>query len=418
VTAVATVPDPHDLGRLTNRTRLRSTAAALGRRSVLRGALAGAAGLTGAAALSGCGVPGHTVRPGGHDIGEAGHDYSATEKKVVFANWPAYIDVDDKHPSKRPTLDAFTRKTGIQVTYLEVINDNNDWYTKVDPSLVKGVDTGYDLMVVSDYMLGKYRAYDYIQALDLRNMPNHAKLRPEMLNDPIDKGRRFSVPWAYGYTTISYNTDLVKEPITSIAEVFTRPDLHGKVSLFSEMEDTMALAMLAVGKDPEKFTDADFNKALEYVRRAKSSGQIRSFTGNDYLSDFQQGNTAVTMAYSGDVAQLGKKNLVTVYLPKEGMLSWSDNVVIPNYARHKTNAEKLLDYYLEPKVAATLDDWIDYIPCVDGAVDELRRIDPEAARSPLIVPTAAMRAKARGFMSLSIAQLNDYTSRFQQVTGQ
>jgi spermidine/putrescine transport system substrate-binding protein len=100
------------------------------------------------------------------------------------------------------------------------------------------------------------------------------------------------------------------------------------------------------------------------------------------------------------------------------MLSWSDNVVIPNYARHKTNAEKLLNYYLEPEVAATLDDWIDYIPCVDGAVEQLRRIDPEAAKSPLIVPTAAMRAKARGFMSLSIAQLNDYTSRFQQVTGQ
>ncbi len=208
------------------------------------------------------------------------------------------------------------------------------------------------------------------------------------------------------------------QPITSIAEIFTRPDLHGKVSLFSEMEDTVALSMLAQGLDPQKFSDADFNKALEYVRRAKGTGQIRSFTGNDYLSDFQQGNTAVTMAYSGDVAQLGKPNLVTVDLPKEGMLSWSDNCVIPNFARHKTNAEKLLNYYLQPQVAAELDDWIDYIPVVQGAVQALRKLDPQTAASPLIVPTARMQARARGFMSLSIDQLNDYTARFQQVTGQ
>jgi spermidine/putrescine transport system substrate-binding protein len=374
--------------------------------------------VAGAGALSACGVAGHVVPAGAKATGEAGKDYSATEKKVVFANWPAYIDVDDKDQNKRPTLDAFEKQSGIAVEYLEVINDNNDFYTKVDPSLVKGIDTGYDIMVVSDYMVAKYRTYDYIQELDLANIPNHSKLLPQVIRSSTDPGRRFTIPWAYGYTTIAYNTKLVKEPITSIAEVFTRSDLHGKVSLFSEMEDTVAMALLAQGLNPEKFTDAEFNKALEYVRRAKDAGQIRSFTGNDYLSDFQQGNTAVTMAYSGDVAQLGKPNLVTVYLPKEGMLSWSDNCVIPNFARHKTNAEKLLNYYLQPDVAAALDDWIDYIPSVQGAVKALRELDPETASSPLIVPTKRMQDRARGFMALTIAQLNDYTARFQQVTGQ
>jgi spermidine/putrescine transport system substrate-binding protein len=407
-----------DLAKYTNRTRARSTAAAVSRRSLLRGAAAGGLAVAGAGALSACGVAGHVVPAGAKATGEAGKDYSATEKKVVFANWPAYIDVDDDHPDKRPTLDAFEKQSGIAVEYLEVINDNNDFYTKVDPSLVKGIDTGYDIMVVSDYMVAKYRTYDYIQELDLANIPNHSKLLPQVIRSSTDPGRRFTIPWAYGYTTIAYNTKLVKEPITSIAEVFTRSDLHGKVSLFSEMEDTVAMALLAQGLNPEKFTDAEFNKALEYVRRAKDAGQIRSFTGNDYLSDFQQGNTAVTMAYSGDVAQLGKPNLVTVYLPKEGMLSWSDNCVIPNFARHKTNAEKLLNYYLQPDVAAELDDWIDYIPSVQGAVKALQKLDPETASSPLIVPTKRMQDRARGFMALTIAQLNDYTARFQQVTGQ
>ncbi|MFC1431327.1 PotD/PotF family extracellular solute-binding protein [Streptacidiphilus sp. N1-3] len=413
-----TGPSFEDLARFANRTRARSSAAAMSRRSLLRGATAGGLAVAGAGLLSACGVQGHVVPPGAKATGQAGKDYSDTEKKVVWATWPAYIDIDDKHPDKRPTLDAFVKESGIQVDYLEIINDNNDFYTKVDPYLVKGIDTGYDIMVVSDYMVAKYRTYDYLQELDLANIPNHDKMLPSVLKDPTDPGRRFSVPWAYGFTTIAYNSKLVKQPITSVAEIFTRPDLHGKVSLFSEMEDTAALALLALGHDPEKFTDAEFNEALEYIRKAKSSGQIRAFTGNDYLSDFQNGNTAVTMAYSGDVAQLGIDYLVTVNLPKEGLLAWSDNCVIPNFARHKTNAEKLLNYYLQPDVAAALDDYIDYVPVVDGAVAALQQLDPDTASSPLIVPTKEMEAKAHGFMALTIAQLNDYTSRFQQTIGQ
>jgi spermidine/putrescine transport system substrate-binding protein len=409
-----------DLSRFTNRTRARSVASAMSRRSLLRGATAGGLVVAGAGALSACGVKGAaTATPSGQPkIGKAGTDYSATEKKLVWANWPAYIDVDSKDANKHPTLDDFTKQTGISVKYLEVINDNNDWYTKINPSLVKGVDTGYDLMVVSDYMLPKFRQYNYIQELDLANIPNHGNMLPEVLNDPVDPGRKFSTPWAYGFTTIAYNSKLVKTPITSIAELFTRADLRGKVTLFAEMEDTMALAMLAVGHNPTNFTDAQFNEALDYVRKAKNAGQVRAYTGNDYLGDFQQGNTAVTMAYSGDVAQLGKDYLVTVDLPKEGMLSWNDNCVIPNYARHKTNAEKLLNYYLQPDVAAALDDYIDYIPGVTGAVAALQKLDPATAKSPLIVPTKQMLANAHGFMPLSVAQLDDYTSRFQQVTGQ
>jgi spermidine/putrescine transport system substrate-binding protein len=210
----------------------------------------------------------------------------------------------------------------------------------------------------------------------------------------------------------------VKTPITSNAELCTRADLKGKVSLFAEMEDTMGAALLALGYNPTNFTDAQFAKALDYVKKARDAGQIRAYTGNDYLSDFQQGNTAVTMAYSGDVAQLGKPNLVTVDLPKEGLLAWSDNMVIPNYAKHKKNAELLMNYYLQPSVAATLDDWIEYIPVVTGAEAALTKLDPSAAKNPLVVPTSAMRAKAHNFMSISLAKLDDYTTRFQQVTGQ
>jgi spermidine/putrescine transport system substrate-binding protein len=403
-----------DLAKYENKTR------ALSRRSLLRGVVFGGAAVAGAGALAACGVSAAGPKPvsAGQAVGHAGKDFSDSEKIVNFSNWPAYIDVDSKNQNDHPTLDEFTKQTGIKVNYVEEINDNNDFYTKIDPALAAGKDTGRDVVVLSDFMIPKLRQLNYIEELDADLVPNRRNMLPTMLNDPIDPGRRFSMPWASGFTTLAYNSDLVTTPITSIGELFTRPDLKGRVTLFAEMEDTVAFALLAIGKDPAKFTDADFAASLDYIRKAKAAGQVRQFSGNDYLSDFQQGNTAATMAYSGDVAQLGQANLKTVDLPAEGMLSWSDNMVIPNYARHKKNAEKLMNFYYTPTVAAELSDYTDYIPPVAGADAALRALDPDTAKVPLIVPTSQMLAKARPFQSLTVAQLDNYTEQFQQISGQ
>ncbi len=349
-------------------------------------------------------------------VGRAGPDHSADEREVVFANWPDYIDAAG-HPGSDDgtTLDDFTRQTGVTVRYQEVIKDNNDWYTRIEPSLRAGRDTGYDLMVLGDYMISKCRHHDFLQELDLTRIPRHCLLMTDSLGDPVDPGRRFSVPWARGYTTIAYNRTLVERPVTRLKDLFTRFDLHGMVTLFVEMDDTIGLAMLALGLNPEHFTDAQFSRALEFVRRARESGQVRRFAGSDYLRDFERGATAAGMTYSGDISQLGDSRLVVVHEPLEGMLTWSDNMVIPNMARHKANAEELINHYLDPSVAARLDHYIGYPPSVKGAAAALERLDPRSAAGPLLNPTPTMRAAARGFMSLSVDQLDDYTGRFQEM---
>ncbi|HZP53181.1 spermidine/putrescine ABC transporter substrate-binding protein [Actinocrinis sp.] len=391
--------------------------AAVSRRSILRNAAVGGLAVAGAGSLAACGTaPAHKTVPVAQATGHAGTDYSATEKVINFSNWPAYIDIDSKDKNKHPTLDEFKAQTGITVNYTEDINDNNEFYTTIDPMLAGGKDTGRDLMVLSDYMIPKLRENDYIQKLDLANIPNHGNMTAQMANVPVDPGRQYTVPWASGFTVIAYNAKLISTPITSIKELFTRPDLKGKVSLMAEMEDTVAFALMALGKDPSKFTDDDFNAAIAYIQKAKDAGQVRAYSGNDYLSDFTQGNTVVTMAYSGDVAALGIDYLKTVF-PQEGSLSWYDNMCIPNYARHKTNAEKLMNYYLQPKVAAELDDYINYIPVVEGAVDALKTLDSTAASNPLIVPTPQELTTAKPFMAITVAKLDEYTKKYLQVTG-
>jgi spermidine/putrescine transport system substrate-binding protein len=392
--------------------------AALTRRSILRGTALGGLAAVGAGALAACGTKGTAAAaiPSAQATGHAAaKDYSDTEKLLNFSNWGSYIDVSQSDKNDHPTLDGYTKATGVKVNYNEEITDNDEFYTKLDPLLKAGSDTGRDLIVMSDYMIPKLRHYNYIQELDLKNIPNHANILQAVLNDSIDPGRKYTMPWAYGYTVIAYNAQLTS-PITSIKQLFEDPSLKGKVTLFQEMEDTVSFALLALGKSPANFTEDDYKAALAYIQKAKDAGQVRQFRGQDYINDFSQGNIAATMAYSGDVAQLNTPNLKTV-IPSDGMLAWSDNMCIPNYARHKKNAELLMNYYYNPDVEATLDDYINYIPAVNGAVDSLKTIDANAVTNELIVPTAAMQAAAHPFMALSVDQLDSYTQQFKKISG-
>ena len=132
-------------------------------------------------------------------------------------------------------------------------------------------------------------------------------------------------------------------------ELLTRADLKGKVSLLSEMNDTMLFMLRITGADPEKFTDEEFGVALDKLQEYVDSGQIRRFTGNDYVRDLNAGNIAACEAWSGDVIAMQYDNPdIKFVIPEEGLGLWSDNMLVPNKADHKANAEKLMDYYYDP----------------------------------------------------------------------
>ena len=66
---------------------------------------------------------------------------------------------------------------------------------------------------------------------------------------------------------------------------------------------------------------------------------------------------------------------------------WTDNMLVPTMAQHKNNAERLMDYYYDPAVAAELAAWVHYICPVEGAQEEMAKIDPSLVENPLIFPT-------------------------------
>jgi spermidine/putrescine transport system substrate-binding protein len=397
------------------RRSFRSGRAALTRRSLLRASAGGALAAGGLGTLSACGIPPAGTTRGGM----AGEDRSAEEKTVSFSNWTEYMDVDDsgKH---HPTLEAFTERTGIKVRYSEDINDNNEFFGKIKPQLAAGQDTGRDLIVLTDWLAGRLIRLGWVQKLDPSNLPHaFTNLSPQFRNPDWDPGRAYSYPWQGISTVIAYNKKALDGvEVKSVSDLLDNPRLKGRVGFLTEMRDSVGMTLLDMGKDPADFTDDDYDAAIARLQRAVDKGQIRRFTGNDYTSDLAKGDFAACLAWAGDVVQLKADSPdVDFLVPDSGYMTSSDNLLVPNKARHKTNAERLIDYYFEPRAAAELAAYINYVCPVDGVKEELAKIDQEAADNPLILPDQAMQAKSRAFRSLSSKEETAYEEKFAKLTG-
>ncbi|SCL28068.1 spermidine/putrescine transport system substrate-binding protein [Micromonospora nigra] len=392
---------------------MRSNPRPLTRRGLLTGTLGSAALLTAAGTLAGCGIEGGRQT----EADCVSRDLSGTEKTLAFSNWPQYVDVNDDW-TKRPSLDEFTTRTGIKVTYTEDINDNNEFFGRVQNQLgaCQGIDR--DLIVLTDWLAARMIRLGWIQQLDPAKLPNvHANLLPSLQNRSFDPENRLAIPWQSGLTGLAYNGSVTKE-IRTVDELLTRPDLRGKVTALSEMRDTMGLLLQSNGHDPANFTPAQFDDALTKLRRAVAAGQIRRFTGNDYAADLARGDIAACVGWSGDVIQLAKRNeKIRFVTPDSGGLLFSDNMMVPIRATHRANAEKLIDYYYEPPVAAQLAASVNYICPVQGAQAEMEKLDPGLAANPLIFPDEAMLSTSTVFMTLDEAAEREYERKFQQVIG-
>ena len=387
-----------------------------------RTAMAGMAGLAGVVGLAACGSAGKSPTAGSTGAAttksrvKAVTDMSDTDKLVNWSNWPAYMDVDEKTKS-HPSLDAFTKKTGIKVNYTEDYNDNDEFYAKVRPLLEAGSDTGRDVWVSTDWMVARLIRLDYVQKFDLANMPNHGNVEDSLLNVGFDKGRLYSLPWQTGFTGIAWNPKSTGgRKIESIDQLLTDPKLKGKVTLLTEMRDTVGLVMIALGKDPANFTDADFDAACAEIQKAKDAGQIKGFTGNDYTKPLASGDTAACIAWTGDVVQLKADNPSLGYaLPQKGFMIWSDNFVIPNLTKHKKNVEILINYYYEPAVMAEVVAYVNYVSPVKGVQPLMVKTDPEVAANPLIFPSQEVLSRSRVFRGLSAAEETKYNRKFQSI---
>ena len=337
--------------------------------------------------ISACG--GDTV--GGGNEGEATMaEGGKASGELTISNWPGYIDPDEG--GKKGTVAEFEDETGISVDYVEDINSNDGFFGKMQPLLEEGESGGRSVFVVADYMAEQMHDLGYLQEIDHADLPTVFKtLAPGLESPDFDPERKFSVPWQGGMTGIWVDTSKAPE-IRSVNDLFD-PKYRGKVTMLDELRESPALVMLAEGVDPAEASADEWLKAIEKIKSAADSGQIRKFTGNEYTEDLTAGNIVAAIGWSGDASLIENDN-AEWRMPTEGCTRWMENMVIPVGAPNTAAALAWMDFVYRPEVAVDITEWVEYISPVEGVQELLEKRGSDLAKSEIVFPTEEFTAIA------------------------
>ena len=369
------------------------------RQFLARSGAVGALGLSLPALLAAC---------GGADDGGAA--------SLFFENWPLYIDPTEG--DTKGTVDRFMEATGVKMTYTEAYNDNNEYFAKIQPLLGAGKSVEPDIINPTFWLAGRLLALGWLEKLPLDKIPNAANLVPGMRNPTWDPTGEYSLPWQAGMAGIAYNIEVTGRELKSVEDLFD-PAFKGKIGMLTEMRDTMGLIMMGLGMDPSTVTSFDDAAgAFDKLEKAKSDGQIRAFTGNDYVDDLVSGNFAACVGWSGDVLQLQKDSPhVRFVIPEEGGTLWADVMVVLKGAKNTDSIAKWMDFVYDPAEAAQLSAYVQYVSPVTGVQEELAKIDPDLATNPLMFPDEAMSARLRSWATLAEDVEAEFDAAFSKITG-
>lgn len=378
---------------------------ALSRRSFLgRSAAAAGTFALGSALLQACGK-----KEGAGAADSTSMAAGGAKATVRISNWPLYID--------KETVEDFKKATGYGAVYTEDVNDNDEFFAKIEEPIKRGQSIDRDIIVLTDWMAGRLIRLGYTQPLVDSAFPNKANLVDGLKNVGFDPGRAHSVPWMSGMTGIGYNPKKTGKEITSFNEIFD-PKYKGQVTFLTEMRDSVGLTLLGEGKDPGNCTLDDAKAACAKIKKYRENGHIRAFTGNDYAEDLAAGNLAVCVAWSGDIQGLKADNPDLQWIaPKEGAMLFSDNMMIPKTSDRAEAASAFMNYVYDAAHSAKIVAAAPYLSPVKGAGEELAKINADLAKSPLVNPPEDVRARLHVFKWLEQAEETEFNRLFQDAIG-
>ena len=369
-----------------------------------RALVAGAGALGGAALLSSC---------------SSGGDEAASSGSVRWGNWPLYLDYDEA-TQLYPTLEAFTKATGIEAEYFEDYNDNDEFFGKVQAQLKLKEDIGYDIVTPTDWMAARWIRLGYTQKFDKTNIPNAGNILDTLASPSFDPMREQSLTWQGIMGGFGWNVEKNPKGIRTLDDLFA-PANKGKIVVLSEMRDTVGIILRHQGVDLKTVTEDQFMNAVDFLAGKISDGWIRGVKGNEYAEDLTAGDAVAVIGWSGDMFILKSENegKFDFAIPEEGGTISGDNLMIPYTAtaEAKANAEKLINWYYDPAIAAEVAAYVNYVTPVKGAQAEMEKIDPALAASEFIFPTEKTMANLSVFRSLTPTEETTWTEAFQKAAG-
>jgi spermidine/putrescine transport system substrate-binding protein len=342
-------------------------------------------------------------------------------QQVWFDNWTLYIDKPDGDLyGAGGTLDEFQKQTGRRIRYTEGYNDNTEYFSKIQPILSTGGTIGPNLIAPTFWMAGRLLQLGWLERLPTDRVPNAANLVDNLRNPPSDPTGEYSLPWQAGIAGIAYNESVTGRELRSIDDLWD-PSFRGRIGMLTEMRDTIGLIAMSEGIDLADPTFERFQPAFATLEENVRNGQIRQFTGNDYVDDLEQGNYAACIGWSGDVVQLAQDNPdIKFAVPESGGTLWFDTMVVPKGASNVDAVAEWMNFVYDPVNAARITAEVQYIPPVQGVQDELRRMGGESAEladSQLLFPDASTLALLQSWGNLDEEQEEQFDSEFARISG-
>ena len=291
----------------------------------------------------------------------------ADKRRVVnFFNWSNYIGKD--------TLPNFTKETGVDVR-CDLFADEEEMFAKL-----RAGARGYDLIVVGDYLIPRFRALNLIDPVPPGVLKNQDNLAPRFRHASFDPDEA-TVPYLWGTTGIAFNRRKLKKPPTSWWDLWD-PKYKDRISMLDNVRDCVAVAMQLLNIPQSSRDPEDFKKIRELLLKQKPL--VKQYSSSSYLNSLVAGEIDLAMTWSGDLFQAARDNPDLDYcIPKEGTYMWVDCLALMRGSRHREDALRLIDYLLEPQVAADNADFVRY-----ASPNEKARplIDPVLRKDPRVYP--------------------------------
>lgn len=292
----------------------------------------------------------------------------ATELNVF--NWSNYLP--------ESVIQQFEKESGIKVNYA-TYSSNEEMLAKLTAS--NGL---YDVAVATSYMVDIMRKQDMLEKLDLQKVPNFSNLGQDYLKKEFDPNNEFSVPYLAGNIVLTYNADKVKEPITSYQDLW-KPEFKNSIVVVDDMRGLIGMANQMQGKSMNETDPAVLEKSKQMLKELLPN--IKAFDSDSPKTLLISGEATVGFVYGAEaaLAQSEVPAIKSVY-PKEGVILWMDNFVIPKNAKHKEAAEEFINFLLKPEISAAISKEIPYTNPNEKAKALL---DESIKKDPIIYPTEA-----------------------------
>lgn len=310
---------------------------------------------------------------------DAGCEPGETDGDLNLYNWSEYMD---------PELQtAFEEEFGVSVN-----EDNYDSNEAMQPIISAG-NSGYDLIVPSDYMVSILIDSGDIMAIQKDAVPNLSNLADEFASGlPFDPDAEYSVPYQWGTTGLGVDLSVTGPDVPQTWGLIFDPalaaeyNLEGSITILNDPRETMGAALKYLGYSLNTTSESELDEAKAIV--ADATNRIAAFDSDQYDELLVSGQAAVTHGYSGNFLvqffEADDPDQYTYFVPEEGGTRWVDNMAVVADAPHPCTAHTFINFLLDAENGAALTNW-NYYASPNAAAEPF--IDQEVLDDPVVYPT-------------------------------